>query len=81
MTQTTIQTQSPTTLNMGVSQSILKKAPRFFGSPQSILTEFQRPVRFRNDNSRKVRESLIFETQHKMMPFSLRKTPFNPKRT
>ncbi len=28
-----------TTLNMGVSQSILKKAPRFFGSPQSILAE------------------------------------------
>jgi len=46
MTQTTIQTQSPTTLNMGVSQSILKKAPRFFGSPQSILTElFQNSFR------------------------------------
>ncbi len=45
MTQTT-QTQSPTTLKMGVSQSILKKAPRFFGSPQSILTElFQNSFR------------------------------------
>ena len=45
MTQTT-RTQSPTTLNMGVSQSILKKAPRFFGSPQSILTElFQNSFR------------------------------------
>ena len=31
---------------MGVSQSILKKAPRFFGSPQSILTElFQNSFR------------------------------------
>ncbi|HEU0296227.1 MAG TPA: ATP-binding protein [Anaerolineales bacterium] len=45
MTQTT-QNQSPTTLNMDVSQSILKKAPRFFGSPQSILTElFQNSFR------------------------------------
>lgn len=45
MTQTT-QNQSPTTLNMGVSQSILKKAPRFFGSAQSILTElFQNSFR------------------------------------
>jgi hypothetical protein len=31
---------------MGVSQSILKKAPRFFGSPQSILGElFQNSFR------------------------------------
>ena len=46
MTQTTTQTQSPATLNMGVSQSILKKAPRFFGSPESILTElFQNSFR------------------------------------
>jgi Histidine kinase-, DNA gyrase B-, and HSP90-like ATPase len=37
MTQTATSLSS-TTLNMGVSQSILKKAPRFFGSPQSILT-------------------------------------------
>lgn len=45
MTQTT-KKQSPTTLNMGVSQSILKKAPRFFGSPTSILTElFQNSFR------------------------------------
>ncbi len=34
------------TLNMGVSQYILKKAPRFFGSAQSILTElFQNSFR------------------------------------
>ena len=45
MTQTTTSLPS-TTLNMGVSQSILKKAPRFFGSPQSILTElFQNSFR------------------------------------
>ena len=44
MTQTT--SLPSTTLNMGVSQSILKKAPRFFGSPQSILTElFQNSFR------------------------------------
>lgn len=45
MTQTATSLPS-TTLNMGVSQSILKKAPRFFGSPQSILTElFQNSFR------------------------------------
>lgn len=45
MTQTTRSLPS-TTLNMGVSQSILKKAPRFFGSPTSILTElFQNSFR------------------------------------
>ncbi len=44
MNQTT--TLPSTTLNMGVSQSILKKAPRFFGSPKSILTElFQNSFR------------------------------------
>ena len=45
-TPTTTQTQPHTTLNTGVSQSILKKAPRFFGSPQSILAElFQNSFR------------------------------------
>src|SRR5215207_7907445 len=45
-TPTTTQTQPHTTLNRGVSQSILKKASRFFGSPQSILAElFQNSFR------------------------------------
>ena len=38
--------RSPSNLTMGVSQTMLTKAPRFFGSPKSILTElFQNAFR------------------------------------
>ena len=44
-------TTNSKTITMGVSDAILTKAPRFFGSPKSILTElFQNAYRAGAEN-------------------------------